>query len=157
MQQKSQIQYATLYDDFNDVIDSLQTGDVVYVEYSGSYGSKNTHFQIERVSNGIISSTPKEESGITIVNNDSWEVESQNELEPCKLYHIERYPSHIIENNDWYEWEVHLVTSLVHESSDDEVIFPYARTRDEAVRMAKRRSKNNPPELGPVYQERQLF
>lgn len=64
----------------------------------------------------------------------------------------ERTPASALDE-DWHEWEVHLCMNLSHESSDDEVLFPEARTEEAAVAKARRWSQNNAPETGPVYDE----
>lgn len=51
-------------------------------------------------------------------------------------------------------WEVHLVYHLVEECPSDECLTVAAPTRETAIKEARRISTSNPPELGPVYNER---
>lgn len=51
-------------------------------------------------------------------------------------------------------WEVHLVYSMVNESPSDECLTVAAPDRETAIEEARRVSRRNPPEVGPVYNER---
>jgi len=50
-------------------------------------------------------------------------------------------------------WEIHLVYNRSYESPSDESLAIAAPDRETAISEARRVSKNNPPELGPVYNE----
>lgn len=51
-------------------------------------------------------------------------------------------------------WEVHLVYSRMNESPSDECLTVAAPDRETAIEEARRVSRGNPPEVGPVYNER---
>ena len=52
-----------------------------------------------------------------------------------------------------YLWEVHLVYSRSHESPSDETMDVVAPDdREAAIEQAREESRNNPPQVGPVYQ-----
>lgn len=50
-------------------------------------------------------------------------------------------------------FEVHLVYSMANSAPCDEVLTVAAPERDLAIFEARRVSDNNPPEVGPVYNE----
>jgi len=51
-------------------------------------------------------------------------------------------------------WEVHLVYNLMEECPSDECLTVAAPDRETAIEEARRVSNGNPPEVGPVYNER---
>lgn len=52
-----------------------------------------------------------------------------------------------------YVWEVHLCHSMVSDSPDDECLIVAATDRKNAIDEARRVSRHNPPQVGPVYKE----
>lgn len=134
------------------ILTQLEEGDIAYLSYSGDYGTRHRHLRVDTVT----------ETGAAFENDVTLHlIDDEISLQirgrttdydgrEYSLYRIERYPKAIIDTLS--KWEVHLCYNLVEESSDDECQTVYARTREEAIEFAQRRSETNPPEVGPVYE-----
>lgn len=57
-----------------------------------------------------------------------------------------------LQENEEVAWEVNLCYSLFNESPSDETLTVAAPDRESAIEEAREVSRNNPPEVGPVYQ-----
>lgn len=59
--------------------------------------------------------------------------------------------------HDMDSWEVHLVYNQLEECPSDECLSVAAPNRETAIEEARRVSKGNPPEVGPVYNEKDMI
>lgn len=157
---QQRIEYATWHntDDQYDLSKRLEKGDIVYLSYS-DYGTQDAYAYVTRtteMTTVLQTCISDREIHLTRVDGQLYldlhsTADTDRDLdEERDIYHLTRYPAECLDNLTM--WEIHLVYNLARESSDDEITFPLARDKDEAIELARRRT-SNPPEVGPVYDE----
>ena len=141
------------YDGFDHVLDATTEGDVLFVEYFGKTQQRQ-HTVVENVTEDAVEVRSRTGQSLTVDRNRPVIVVTRGfGTEGREMYRVERIPQEIAEKDNWHKWEVHLVVDGGYESSDDEVLFPEATSREQAIGFARRRSDSNPPRVGPVYDE----
>lgn len=162
------IAHAGMYQQENHapILRSVEPGDRVFLSFSGdAIGTTTRHYDVEETTaeNGTVTvqfaSDAHNTPTLRVTSDGDTEVVIAGRTETYngrvfELYRVERYPENIV--SDLSDWEVHLCYNLGVESPSDEVLFVNARNREEAIKLARRRSDNNPPEVGSAYNDGEI-
>lgn len=161
-QEAERIAYRTMYDKpYSPLLAAFEAGDVAYLHYFGEYGHNRIH--------GVVTDVNADGTEVVFLgrygneytlttDDEKTTLETDREYTPVEndsIYHLARVPEAMAADPEWSEWEVHLCVSLAHESSDDQVLYPEAASREQAIALAQRRADRDLPEVGPVYNEGQ--
>lgn len=161
--------------DYAELLEDVEEGAILYLGIDGdSHGTTRTHALVTDVSEG--DATRRIQVQQAVDDTELWVEDGEVAVElngrrkswsddPFRLTACEHYPVDIVE--DLHVWEVHLCYNRAVESPSDETLTVYARKGedapsaeehdDEAVALARRRSKNNPPNAAPVYCEQKVM